>query len=877
MNEFNNFEMDALSTVSMDDLNAALAAGNIEEQAAMPAPVELTCNWEDVRKFVSAIIPEGNLFEIRTIPKAGDTSWRVCVKNTSEGLDTAINGLVHKELYKSTLYMTLQSIQQDAQCLHNYGKVIPNKSCVKDADIDHYQWLYIDIDPKHPSGTQATDEEMIHAEAVAEQVNEYLSNKGFPDPVYAFTGNGRAIYYHINLPADTEHKQLISRFLKALNKEYSTDGAEIDTSVCNPARITKLIGCPSCKGENTPERPHRMSKLLSVPDEIGEVSAEQLQAVIDELTPKKESKQAVKAREAADQKKTAMIADVKAWLDSHSIVYRKSEFEKDGKTVYKYELEDCPFTEHDNNYSSAVFWEPSGKTTFHCFHNSCGGHTIHDMLAKYPLVDQIQLFDGKDPKMGVYNEVVKNCKFIVSQDNQKYILPPSGKLMWFDGSETDRYITSVGKELGLMLSKAGVATVHLNLETLFDDYAVSAYVANRAAFADGILYYYLEHKKIVMISPGKVEIVSKPHNGVYFYQNDGMLQQCAPDLSTPASELTTLIKQVFNVPDNQLLEFIGVLVGFYFPHIPTPLLVLSGGQGTSKTVSCRNLISLIDPVIGDIGSLPEKEDSLHTDLSTNYLSVFDNVSNISSLYSEILCKAITGATAKKRKYYTNNEQVLINIRSKVILNGIGDLIKKTDLAERSCIIYPEIIPKSARRTEEDVNKTFNELKPRILGAVFNAIAGGLKNHEYIKEEANELPRLADYAVYAAACIKAMGLSWKDFLNDYQQATDTLIGEQMEFDPLTNVIISFLLDLENNTWSGMPSELLDCLNRTAKNKGITMENYSPSSLSRKLGQMQVSLSAAGINFSRDRKKDRVIELSMNRQTQTVTDVPDTEQS
>ena len=273
-------------------------------------------------------------------------------------------------------------------------------------------------------------------------------------------------------------------------------------------------------------------------------------------------------------------------------------------------------------------------------------------------------------------------------------------------------------------------------------------------------------------------------------------------------------------------------------------------------------MSIVDPVIGDVSSLPDKEDSLYTALSTNYLSAFDNVANLSNAYSDAMCMAITGAYAKKRKLFTDNQQVIMHIQSKLMINGIGDLIKKTDLAERSCVIYPDIIKPSDRLTEKEVWDKFNEMKPRILGAVFNAIAGGLSNYSCIKDEIKELPRLADYTVFAAACIKSMGLKWGDFVKDYQQATNILIGEQMELDDLTILLESFLSGCDNNSWSGMPSELLRLLQKTASEKRIPMDRYSASSLSRKLGQMSVSLDAAGINYSKDRKGKRITYLSMN---------------
>ena len=58
--------------------------------------------------------------------------------------------LKDKGLDRVPLYMTLQAVKQNAKCLYDYGKVIVNKCCVKNEDIEAYSWLYIDIDPEHP-------------------------------------------------------------------------------------------------------------------------------------------------------------------------------------------------------------------------------------------------------------------------------------------------------------------------------------------------------------------------------------------------------------------------------------------------------------------------------------------------------------------------------------------------------------------------------------------------------------------------------------------------------------------------------------------------------------------------------------------------------
>jgi hypothetical protein len=48
----------------------------------------------------------------------------------------------------------------------------------------------------------------------------------------------------------------------------SDDQVSVDTGVYNAARIWKLYGTIACKGDNTPERPHRPARFIEVPETL---------------------------------------------------------------------------------------------------------------------------------------------------------------------------------------------------------------------------------------------------------------------------------------------------------------------------------------------------------------------------------------------------------------------------------------------------------------------------------------------------------------------------------------------------------------------------------------------------------------------------------
>ena len=78
-----------------------------------------------------------------------------------------------------------------------------------------------------------------------------------------------------------EDEGLIERCLKALAAEHNDESVKIDTSVHNPARIWKLYGTLSSKGDHTDDRPHRVAHIINLPEDFGaiKVTREQLEVL----------------------------------------------------------------------------------------------------------------------------------------------------------------------------------------------------------------------------------------------------------------------------------------------------------------------------------------------------------------------------------------------------------------------------------------------------------------------------------------------------------------------------------------------------------------------------------------------------------------------
>lgn len=140
------------------------------------------------------------------------------------------------------------------------------KTATADRDIVKRSWLPIDLDSVRPSGISASNLEKQRALQRAADLKDYLLERGWPCPLEADSGNGAHLLYKIDLPNDQQSRELVKGTLEALDFMFSDNTVSVDTSVFNAARIWKLYGTTARKGDSTTDRPHRRSRLLSVPD-----------------------------------------------------------------------------------------------------------------------------------------------------------------------------------------------------------------------------------------------------------------------------------------------------------------------------------------------------------------------------------------------------------------------------------------------------------------------------------------------------------------------------------------------------------------------------------------------------------------------------------
>lgn len=319
---------------------------------------------QKIKEALSILKLDGQLFEIRIL------KGKKIISGYFKSIDVMLKQLDTVDLNGTNIFYSLNYINEDCYCREQKDCFRLNVTTTSDTDIDSFQWLLIDLDPVRKRGISSTKEELVKAYDLARRIIEYLRDRQWPAPVMALSGNGIHLLYGIGLKNTEDNASILERCLKALNLIFSDQYVEIDTSVFNPSRVSKLYGSTAQKGSDTKERPHRMARIITKPDKVEQVKKEQLEKLASEY----EDSQPVQKSSKSSS------FDIEGWIEEHGIRVARVDTWKD---TTKYVLEECPFDSNHKAPDSTIIKQPSGAIAFKCFHNSCSGHDWHELRLMY--------------------------------------------------------------------------------------------------------------------------------------------------------------------------------------------------------------------------------------------------------------------------------------------------------------------------------------------------------------------------------------------------------------------------------------------------------------------------------------------------------------
>jgi len=245
------------------------------------------------------------------------------------------------------------------------------KTSTSDNAVTSRRWLYIDCDPKRPAGISSTNDQVQQALQRAAEISEWLRSHGLCEPITAMSGNGAHLHLPVDLLNDKDSESTVKGVLRTLDEKFSDELISIDQTVSNAARICRLYGTIARKGDSTADRPHRMARLLHVPDYVrmktGDVCDIGALQAVAAMSQEKKKPPAAAVPSTGDLQSRV---DVAKYLGDHGIEYTV----KESGEFTNYVLKECLFNSDHKSPDSYFTQGSRGGIAYKCSHDTCQGN-----------------------------------------------------------------------------------------------------------------------------------------------------------------------------------------------------------------------------------------------------------------------------------------------------------------------------------------------------------------------------------------------------------------------------------------------------------------------------------------------------------------------
>lgn len=324
----------------------------------------VTANLQEIQRTVSLLWQAGDTIELRCL---GDRVINGFYRDFSKLAEHAC-ALSEQLSPQKSVYASLNPIDPllYGRRAENYGPAHKG-GAVGDADVLYRRWLLIDIDATRPSGVSATDEQKQAAEELARGVYQFLEQiVGTSTIVFADSGNGFHLLLRLpNVPNDAAAKWHCEQLLRLLADQFNTAEAKVDRQTANAGRLVPIYGTVKRKGSDVAEQPHRLSRLLHVPDPVQPAN---WSAIVALTGPFRSNGQPVQVAAAPSDR-----LDIDKLLQDRGILYTRDDTYQTntGETATRWVLDACPWNPAHDDRTAFIIRFPSGSIAAGCLHDSC--------------------------------------------------------------------------------------------------------------------------------------------------------------------------------------------------------------------------------------------------------------------------------------------------------------------------------------------------------------------------------------------------------------------------------------------------------------------------------------------------------------------------
>ncbi len=414
------------------------------------------------------------------------------------------------------------------------------------------------------------------------------------------------------------------------------------------------------------------------------------------------------------------------------------------------------------------------------------------------------------------------------------------------------------RDARLTVSKEVLSTALATVESQADA-AIPVRLKLRASNEDDLIRIDLGHhdEKFVEITADGWRVIRladgdrSPHPSKTFWRRSrGTLAMPEPISGGSRDELRELLQMQADDPRWKLIW--GWAVGSVFERFARPALWCVGVQGSGKTTVGKLVKNLIEPT-PELGKPPTNPRDDLVVATSYFCPSFDNITSITTETSNFFCNLVTGVMNDRRMLYTDEDMVSRSLRRTAVATSLSlPFGLKADALERIVLVEFERMDDTARLTESEMLRRFNEMWPRLLGALYDDVVKVLGAMARVMALKPVLPRMADYAAVLHALDEAEGnyMAPDGFAASY---TDLVIGTMAERaieDPLVSVLLG-LVKRPGDTWSGTANELFAAINPKRPAEAGDAWPKGSAALGRALTGLSEPMKAAGLELARVR--------------------------
>lgn len=356
------------------------------------------------------------------------------------------------------------------------------------------------------------------------------------------------------------------------------------------------------------------------------------------------------------------------------------------------------------------------------------------------------------------------------------------------------------------------AVDNVTARALYD--APEVEVGVRVMGRDGAIYLDLCNDKwqVAQITTSGWKVLDK--SPVWFRRARGMWPLPIPDRGGSVDDLRPFVNLR---DDSDFVLVVAWLLAALAPLTSYPALNVSGEQGSAKSTLQEMLRMLVDPNKSPLRDKPKEPRDLNITAKNGWALGFDNFSSIADWLSDAFCRMSTGGGFATRELCTDDEETIFEARRPLLFNGIPDLATKPDLIDRCISIMLSGISPHQRKDKASLMAEFEQARPRILGALLDAIAAGLTYQDKVRIAPEDRTRMYDFQLWVVACERA--LPWKPgtftdaYLRNRRDSNVTAIESSVVAGAIQRLMDGWIFSDNRSVppWEGTHKQLLADLN------------------------------------------------------------------